>query len=150
DQIGRYLARTGVVLITNVRGFGLLTCAPGYERTADAPVPPAQRELISRVDLWSTASGKGDKVQADVQTLAVFVELVTRSVTDFAPIANLADVAKMLERQARDAKDALPEDLKPVAPLLDAYRQALGLSFNIDDERGERFFRSSLVQTAFY
>jgi hypothetical protein len=53
-------------------------------------------------------------------------------------------------RQARDAKDQLPEDLRPVRPLLDDYRQALGLSFDIDDERGDRFFRSSLVQTAFY
>ena len=46
--------------------------------------------------------------------------------------------------------DALPADLKPVKPLLDDYRQALGLSFDIDDEKGDRFFRSSLVQTAFY
>jgi len=28
DQIGRYLAQTGVVLLCNVRGFGLLTCNP--------------------------------------------------------------------------------------------------------------------------
>jgi hypothetical protein len=40
--------------------------------------------------------------------------------------------------------------LKVVKPLLDDYRQALGLSFNVDDEKGDRFFRSSLVQTAFY
>ncbi|MER9682450.1 N-6 DNA methylase [Mesorhizobium sp. M0184] len=33
---------------------------------------------------------------------------------------------------------------------MDDYRQALGLSFDIDDEKGDRFFRSSLVQTAFY
>jgi len=28
DQIGRYLSQTGVVLLCNVRGFGLLTCDP--------------------------------------------------------------------------------------------------------------------------
>jgi hypothetical protein len=57
---------------------------------------------------------------------------------------------KVLARQARDAKEGLPADLKPVAPLLDDYRQALGLSFDIEDEKGDRFFRSSLIQTAFY
>src|SRR3954447_17128818 len=28
DQIGRYLCQTGVVLLCNVRGIGLLTCNP--------------------------------------------------------------------------------------------------------------------------
>ncbi|TCD13355.1 hypothetical protein [Oricola cellulosilytica] len=74
---------------------------------------------------------------------------MTRSVTDFAPIADPADLAKALAWQVRNAKDALPDDLKPVAPLLDGYRNTLGLSFDFDDEKGDRFFRSSLIQTAF-
>ena len=44
----------------------------------------------------------------------------------------------------------MPDDFKPVKPLLDDYRQALGLAFAIDDEKGARFFRSSLVQSIFY
>lgn len=150
DQIGRYLSRTGVVLVTNVRGFGLLACAPGYAREQDIPVPPDQRDLIATVDLWSNAFGKGAKLHVDPQAREDLVALVTRSVTDFAPIADPADLAKVLARQARDAKDALPDDLKPVAPLLDDYRNALGLSIDIEDEKGNRFFRSSLIQTAFY
>ena len=51
---------------------------------------------------------------------------------------------------ARDAKESLPGDLRAVAPLLDDYRQALGLSFDIDDAKGDRFFHSSLIQAAFY
>ena len=39
DQIGRYLAHTGVVLLNNVRGFGLLTSTSGYLREAGTPVP---------------------------------------------------------------------------------------------------------------
>lgn len=150
DQIGRYLNRTGVVLVNNVRGFGLLACAPGYVREQGTPVPPNQRDLIATVDLWSNASGKGAKLHVDAQAQADLIALVTRSVTDFAPIADPADLAKVLARQARDAKDALPDDLKPVAPLLDDYRNALGLSFDLEDEKGDRFFRSSLIQTAFY
>ena len=150
DQIGRYLSRTGVALITNVRGFGLLACAPGYNRKAGTPVPPDQRDLIATVDLWGSAAGKGARIRVDTQTSTDLVALVSRSITDFAPIAAPADLAKVLARQARDAKDALPADLNPVAALLDDYRQALGLSFDIEDEKGDRFFRSSLIQTAFY
>ena len=150
NQIGRYLARTGVVLVTNVRGFGLLCCTPSFPRSPDMPVPPDKREVIGVVDLWAHATGKGAKTRVDAEAVAEFVELVTRSVTDFAPIADPSDLARVLARQARDAKDGLPDDLRPVAPLLADYRQALGLSFNIDDEKGDRFFRSSLIQTAFY
>lgn len=67
DQIGRYLSRTGVVLVNNVRGFGLLACAPGYVREKGTPVPPDQRDLIATVDLWSNASGKGAKLHVDPQ-----------------------------------------------------------------------------------
>jgi hypothetical protein len=150
DQVGRYLAQTGVMLLCNVRGFGLLACAPDYVREISKPVPPAKRTLVKAVDLWSAASGSGLRLKIDEATTADLVEIIERSVTDYAPIADPADLAKVLARQARDAKDALPDDLRPVRPLLDDYRQALGLAFDVDDERGDRFFRSSLVQTAFY
>ncbi|KAF0227106.1 MAG: helicase-like [Beijerinckiaceae bacterium] len=150
DQIGRYLAQTGVVLISNVRGFGLLACVAGYDRPAIGTVPPDKRTLIKTVDVWSAVTGAGPKAKADEAAVAELLEIFERSVTDYAPLADPASLAKVLARQARDAKDQLPEDLKAVKPLLDDYRQALGLSFNIDDEKGDRFFRSSLVQTAFY
>jgi hypothetical protein len=102
------------------------------------------------VDLWSAVSGSGLRLKIDNAALSDLVEIIERSVTDYAPIAEPAALAKVLARQARDAKDALPGDLRSVRPLLDDYRQALGLAFNVDDERGDRFFRSSLVQTAFY
>lgn len=150
DQIGRYLAQTGVVLISNVRGFGLLACVAGYERPTTGTVPPDKRDLIKIVDLWSGLSGAGPRTKVEDATIADILEIFERSVTDYAPLADPASLAKVLARQARDAKDQLPEDLKVVKPLLEDYRQALGLSFNIDDEKGDRFFRSSLVQTAFY
>src|SRR6266436_2442370 len=54
DQIGRYLSQTGVVLLCNVRGVGLLTCDPKFEREAGKPVPPKKRVLEKTVDLWSS------------------------------------------------------------------------------------------------
>lgn len=150
DQIGRYLAQTGVVLLSNVRGFGLLACVAGYDRSLAATVPPGKRALIKIVDLWSGVIGVGPHAKVTEAAVVDLLEILDRAVTDYAPLADPASLAKVLARQARDAKDQLPADLKAVKPLLDDYRQALGLSFNIDDERGDRFFRSSLVQTAFY
>jgi hypothetical protein len=150
DQIGRYLAQTGVVLLSNVRGFGLLACAAGYSRPASGSVPPDKRALIKTVELWSAFTGTGPRTKVDQAAIVELLEIIERSVTDYAPIADPADLAKVLARQARDAKEGLPDDLRPVKPLLDDYRQALGLSFNVDDEKGDRFCRSSLVQTAFY
>jgi hypothetical protein len=150
DQIGRYLSWTGVVLLSNVRGLGLLACRTGYERNPEKPVPPADRELLKTVDIWAAISGSASNPKVDPSTIDDLVEIIVRSVTDYAPIADPADLAKILARQARDAKAALPDDLKPLAPLLDDYRQALGLAFDVSDERGDRFFRSSLVQTLFY
>ena len=86
----------------------------------------------------------------DPSAVEDLISIVARAVTDLARIGSPADLAKILARQARDAKAAMPDDLKPVKPLLDDYRQALGLAFDIDDEKGARFFRSSLVQSIFY
>lgn len=149
DQIGRYLAQTGVVLLCNVRGFGLLVCDPAYVRDGVTPVPPAKRVLQKTVDLWSAVGG-GAKPKVDSEAIAGLIDIVTRAVTDLARIGAPSDLAKILARQARDAKDALPDDLKPLKPLLDDYRQALGLAFDVEDEKGARFFRSSLVQSVFY
>ena len=52
DQIGRYLSQTGVVLLCNVRGIGLLTCDPSFQREPGKPVPPKKRILEKTVDLW--------------------------------------------------------------------------------------------------
>jgi hypothetical protein len=91
DQIGRYLTRTGVALVTNVRSFGLLACAPSHIRTPGTAVPPEHRELIGSVDLWANASGKGAKLNIDETAVEELIALITRSITDFAPIADPAD-----------------------------------------------------------
>lgn len=150
NQVGRYLARTGVMLLCNVRSVGLLACRPGYVRTPDIPVPPDQRELLETVDLWPSADAlaKGKSIaKAAEEALA---ELLERAVTEFAPIADPASLARILARQARRAKADLPERFDAVAGLLEDYRTALGLTFDLETEKGAEFFRSSLIQTAYY
>lgn len=75
-------------------------------------------------------------------------DLLERAVTEFAPIADPSSLARILARLARCARADLPEKFDAVAGLLDDYRAALGLTFT--DADGAEFFRSSLIQTAFY
>lgn len=76
DQIGRYLAQTGVVLLSNVRGFGLLVCNPSYVRDGVTPVPPAQRVLEKTVDLWPAVTG-GAKPKVDPDAIAALIGIIT-------------------------------------------------------------------------
>lgn len=148
DQIGRYLGRTGVVLITNIRSFGLVAVAPGKRPNASGRVPPEHRQLLEVADLWSSekALKRGDPISPEA--IEALGDLVERAVTEFAPIAEPSSLALILARQARRAKADLPETFDAVAGLLEDYKTALGLTFATRE--GEEFFRSSLIQTAFY
>lgn len=80
---------------------------------------------------------------------AKLAQLIETAVTEFASIASPESLAKILARQARRAKAALPARFsQAVQPLLDDFAKALGLHF--EGPEGEEFLRSSLVQTAFY
>ncbi|HEX9670324.1 MAG TPA: hypothetical protein VGC93_12695, partial [Thermoanaerobaculia bacterium] len=147
DQIGRYLGRTGVVLLTNVRAFGLLAVDPTYR--GDGPVPPDRRRLLATVQLWPSATAMARGRAPDLEAALALAELVETAVTEFAPIAEPESLARILARQAKRAKADLPEQFSAaVQPLLDDLAAALGLSF--EGPEGEEFLRSSLIQTAFY
>ena len=148
DQVGRYLAQTGVVLVTNVRAIGLLACKPGFARNPTQPVPPDQRDLLEEVELWSSEEALARGASVPRESFDRLGDLLERAVTEFAPIADPASLARILARQARRAKADLPARFDAVAPLLEDYSKALGLSF--EDEEGADFFRSSLIQTAYY
>ena len=148
DQVGRYLAQTSVVIVTNVRAFGLVACEPGYSRTPSTPVAPENRQLLQYVELWPSeeAFARGDAI--DPARFDKLADLLERAVTEFAPICDPFSLARILARQARHAKADLPAKFDAVKPLLEDYQKALGLSFS--DEQGADFFRSSLIQTAYY
>jgi Type ISP C-terminal specificity domain/N-6 DNA Methylase len=147
DQIGRYLAATRAVLLCNVRGFALLTVKADWN--GSGPVPPEARRIEHTVELWpSVGALKGTKAIAP-ESLEEFVELVETAVTRYAPIAEPESLARILARQARNAKADLPEKFtNAVQGLLDDFGKALGVTFV--GQEGEEFFRSSLIQTAFY
>jgi hypothetical protein len=147
DQIGRYLGLTRVVLLCNVRSFGLLTLLP--DTSTGAPVPPAKRLLEQVVNLWPSAEAieRGDIVPATA--FAELTELLETALTRFAVLGSPESLAKVLARQARQAKHQLPAEFtRAVSGLAEDFRDALGVSFEGKD--GEEFFRSSLIQTVFY
>ncbi len=146
DQLGRYLAQTRVVLLCNVRGFALLTAQPGAPA---GPIGPEHRRLEHEVELWPSTSAMRHARAVSSAVQDQLVELVETAVTRFASIAEPESLARILARQARRAKAALPRQFShAVQDLLDDFGKALGITFQGHD--GEEFFRSSLIQTAYY
>lgn len=147
DQVGRYLARTRVVILTNVRGFGLLVADPAWRD--QGPVPVNHRRLEQTVELWASASAMRRGARPSDDTLAELEELIETALTRYAPIAEPETLARVLARQARRAKAALPAQFgQAIKRLADDFGTALGITF--EGEEGLDFFRSSLVQTVFY
>lgn len=147
NQIGRYLSQTGVVLLTDIRSFGLVSIDDSS--VAEGPVPPEHRQLLETVDLWPSISSLARGRPPDLEQALALADLLETAVTEFAPIAEPESLARILARQARRAKADLPEKFSDaVQPLLDDFAEALGLTF--EGKEGEEFLRSSLIQTAFY
>jgi len=74
------------------------------------------------------------------------IEYLKRVFLQSAQIATPRDVAELLASYARDARHRVESvDAARLAGLRRVFAEALGLTFA--DERGEHFFRSSLVQT---
>lgn len=145
SQVGRYLAKSKVVIVTNVRSLVLVT-APDWRGTG--PVPPTERTIGVPVELWPSTNAMRSAPAAE-DALAALADLVEEAVTGFAPIAEPESLARVLARQARRAKAAMPQEFgQAVKGLAEDFGNALGITF--EGEEGEEFFRSSLVQTVFY
>lgn len=140
EQVARYLARYGQVLVTNYRDF-LLVGRDG----SGAPQPRERFALAaSEQAFWSTPPA----------TLAVQVgerlaEYLRRAMLSAAPLADPKDVAWFLASYARDARSRIERAALPALnSVRRALEEALGISFGGED--GEHFFRSTLIQTLFY
>jgi hypothetical protein len=138
-QTLRYLKQYGLVLITNLREFRLLQLTPTgvvhtLERYTLAVTPSA---------LWSDPltlfSRHGD----------LLPDFLARVMLYRAPLVQPKDVAWLLASYAREAR-ARAEDhpLGSFRTVKLALQESLGIQF--EGEKGEHFFRSTLVQTLFY
>src|SRR5205814_1064321 len=104
------------VIVSNVRAFALVTVQPDWNRRG--PVPPEARRIEVAVEFWpsATATRRGDVVPTDAYEQ--FCDLVETAATRYAPIAEPSSLARVLARQARAAKAALPRQFShAVTPL---------------------------------
>ena len=144
EQVKKYLKTYGIVLVCNLREFVIAERGPAGE--------PVERESYaladSEPDFWqnkaahprATAEAEGER----------FIEFIKRCCLHAAPLCNPKDVAWFLASYARDALYRVEQkkDLPALQALRSALEEALGMKFT--EEKGEHFFRSTLVQTIFY
>jgi hypothetical protein len=147
EQVTRYWGKYRQVLVTNYRDFVLVGQGPAGQ--------PVKLETYRLADnepaFWDAARHYRRTAREQGERL---IEYLKRVMLHAAPLASPEDVAWFLASYARDAKARIEgKDLPALAGLREALEEALGLKFEgtrQDPEKGDHFFRSTLIQTLFY
>lgn len=144
QQTAKYLAGYGAVLVTNLREF-LLVCTEEHGERRDLE---GYSLAATEAEFWTeavahprrTADRHGDRL----------LDYLRRVLLHRAPLSAPEDVAWFLASYAREAKARVEEagDLPALTATRTALEESLGIRF--EGEKGEHFFRSTLVQTLFY
>jgi len=143
EQVKRYSKRYGVVLVTNYCDFLLL----GQDAQGN-PLPMEAYTLATdEAAFWQAATHPQKTATEHGER---FCEYLKRVMLFVAPLSTPQDLAWFLASYARDAKARVEnhKDLSALAAVRKALEEALGMKFT--GEKGEHFFRSTLVQTIFY
>jgi hypothetical protein len=158
-QVARYWEHYALVLVTNFRSFVVIGRDEFGRRIT--------RERFDLVDsergLWELAAVPA---RLGRETLLRFREFLTRLLLHNASLTQPRDVAAILASFARDARARLElagaqdrrrtlldgHDFGTLLNRLDSVRETLEavLGIRFDTDRGQHFFRSTLVQTLFY
>ncbi len=142
-QLTKYYDAYGLVLVTNLRTFQLV--GPDVNGTATRLEAFALTDTAA--EFWSLV--QTPEKSAKSIGLA-FVEYLRRALTQNVALVQPKDVAWFLASYARDALARVDAagDLPALKTVRTALEDALGITF--DQEKGDHFFRSTLVQTLFY
>lgn len=132
-----YLQQYGLVLITNLREFRLLHRDPS-----------GQSSVLERYTLATSADDLWHR-HIDPKHNELLPDFLRRVMLYKAPLTDPKDVAWLLASYAREAR-ARAEDhpLASFETVKQALQESLGIQF--EGEKGDHFFRSTLVQTLFY
>ncbi|MBD2182621.1 type ISP restriction/modification enzyme [Aerosakkonema funiforme] len=142
EQVSKYWQKYRQVLVTNYRDFLLI----GQDENGKAIELESYRLASSETDFWAKVANPSQFAQQEGDR---FLEYLKRVMLSAAPIAAPEDVAWFLASYARDAKFRIENtDIPALANVRTALEEALGVKF--EGEKGDRFFRSTLVQTLFY
>jgi len=142
EQVQRYVAEYGVVLVTTYREF--LIVGPD----AHGRFVPMERYTLApdEAAFWAAAAHPQKTAKEHEARLT---EYLKRAMLAGVPLAAPKDLAWFLASYARDARDRVGAvDLPALATVRKGLEEALGMTFV--GKKGEHFFRSTLVQTIFY
>ena len=141
-QVGEYVRRYGAVLLTNYWDFRLLEADDGRPRLVE------QFRLAESADAFTKALAQPRRLAQEQGDL--LLGFLKRALLHRAALTRPRDLAWFLASYARDALKRLEdqENVTGLATVRTALEDALGVKF--EDEKGEHFFRSTLVQTLFY
>ena len=143
-QVAKYLAHYGAVLVTNYRDFLLVG------KDADGNAQQLERFAFAENenDFW--AAVRADAVDFAARFETEFDEFIKRVFLHAVPLTKPEDVAWFLASYAREAKARIDaaRNLDALQNLRATMETVLGITFR--GEEGERFFRSTLIQTLFY
>jgi hypothetical protein len=142
QQVSKYWQKYRQVLVTNYRDFVLL----GQDASGQPAILETYRLAESETEFWQKAKNPSTFAAEQAEQ---FSEYLKRVMLQSATIASPKDVAWFLASYAKDARARID---KTQLPALQQVRQgleeALGVSF--DGQKGDRFFKSALIQTLFY
>jgi hypothetical protein len=142
EQVERYWKQYGMVLVTNFRAFALIGKGPTGQPVALESFSLAESEA----EFWQLVAHPRKTAAEQAERL---FEYLKRVLLHNAPLAAPQDVAAILASYAHDARLRIEAaDLPALTSLRQALEDSLGLHFK--DEKGEHFFRSTLIQTLFY
>lgn len=144
EQIAKYVRAYGQVLLTNYREFRIVIRGDdGKPRQLGPPLTLANSESA----FWELAAHPR---KASRELACSFEEFLKRVLLSTVPIQAPDVLASFLASYAREALAKIEprSKLKELEDVRGALEEALGLKFNSD--KGEHFFRSTLVQTLFY
>ena len=143
-QVAKYWDRYKLVLVTNLRDWLLIGERNGQR-------VELERYTLARDEatFWEIVAHPR---KADHEHGSTFADFLARVLRHNAPLAEPRDLAWLLASYAREARHRIeladPKALAQLSALKSSLEKALGASF--DQEQGEHFFRSTLVQTLFY
>jgi hypothetical protein len=143
EQVTRYFEAYRLVIVTNLRDFLIIGEAPNGRPERREHFRLAE-DAASFWELVSTPRKSAERLGRS------FGEYLMRALTQSVALREPKDLAWFLASYARDALERVEakKELAGLAGIKSALEEALGMKF--ESEKGEHFFRSTLVQTLFY
>ena len=141
-QVSKYWDKYRQVLVSNYRDFVLI----GQNVNGQPIKLETYRLASSEKEFWLKAQNPHAFALEQEEQIT---EYLKRVMLQQAAIASPQDLAWFLASYAKDARARIEKsDLPALEAIRTGLEEALGISFK--EEQGDRFFKSTLIQTLFY